>query len=522
MCLIVLQIDCIRRPINLRKISNDDLSIKYKIMILDDDESIIFSLSPTFKKLGYYFVGITNPNEGLEILKNEHFDILIVDFLMEPIHGDKVVEEIRKFDNNLYILFLTGHKNLAPPIETIRTLDIQGYCDKSDKFDQLILLIESAFKYINQTRIIRRFSDGLSTILNVLPRIYQSNTIHEMMKEILACITKIFGYKDVFILIDNIHQYDNLNNIFYKGAGIYEKEIKDFLSLFGHETMEKIGYAKTNKVIVEYKNSLVVPLTNEYKNTLGVIIIYIQSNETNENMKLLEIFVNQVAAAINNIFLHSLVSLKEDELKRKDNDLSNNYFETIQALRRTVDARDIYTRGHSDRVAFYSKKIGETFNLSSKQIKLLEVGGTFHDIGKIGIRDDIILKNQKLSEFEYDQIKQHPVRGANILSTVSMFEEIIPIVLCHHERIDGLGYPNGLKNEEIPMLARIIAVADSFDAMTSDRLYRSKLSLKEAINQLRIGAGTQFDKAVTDKFIELLKDYEKMYNEISNTFSAIY
>ena len=126
---------------NIKNNQNDT----YKILAVDDEIGIIDSLSIFLKRSGYSFTGVTDPTEAIEKIKNEHFDLLLLDFIMTPLHGDQVVEEIRKFNKELYILLLTGHKDLAPPLETIKRLDIQGYCEKSDKFDQLILLIE---KYI--------------------------------------------------------------------------------------------------------------------------------------------------------------------------------------------------------------------------------------------------------------------------------------------------------------------------------------------------------------------------------------
>ena len=131
---------------------------KYRIIAVDDEEGIIESLSVFLKGTGYEFVGITDPMEAIEVVKKEHFDLMLLDFMMTPLHGDEVVEEIRKFNKELYILLLTGHKDLAPPLETIKRLDIQGYCEKSDKFDQLLLLIESGIKSIKQMHEIKRIN----------------------------------------------------------------------------------------------------------------------------------------------------------------------------------------------------------------------------------------------------------------------------------------------------------------------------------------------------------------------------
>ena len=209
----------------------------FKILVVDDEQGIIDSLAIFLNH--YNFKGVTDPLEAIELVKNEHFDLMILDFLMMPIHGDQVVEEIRKFNKSLYILLLTGHKDLAPPLETIKRLDIQGYCEKTDKFDQLLLLIESGLKSVTQMRII---------------------------------------------------------------------------------------------------------------------------NEINE------------------------------KLENAYNDLKNAYKGTMESLRLAVDAKDSYTKNHSDRVAYYSVLIAKALNLSTEEIEIIRDGALFHDIGKIGIPDSILQK----------------------------------------------------------------------------------------------------------------------------------
>ncbi|MBR3132953.1 MAG: HD domain-containing protein [Clostridia bacterium] len=331
---------------------------KYKIIAVDDEIGIIDSLSVYLKRSGYSLTGVTDPMEAIERIKNEHFDLLLLDFIMSPIHGDKVVEEIRKFNKELYILLLTGHKDLAPPLETIKKLDIQGYCEKTDKPDQLLLLIESGIKSIDQMNMIKKINEELS------------------------------------------------------------------------ESKEK---------------------------------------------------------------------------------LEKSYLETIEILRYTVEAKDVYTRGHSDRVSEYSVLIGEKLGLSEEELKTLRIGGLFHDVGKIGIPDSILLKETKLSDDEYSEIKNHPSIGAHILSNATIFKDIIPIVLHHHERYDGKGYPKRLAGEDIPLMARIAAVADTFDAMTSKRSYRDALPLDIVKEELRKNSGTQFDPKVAEVFLDILEnEYDKI------------
>ena len=343
----------------MRKYMQESEVAPYKIIAIDDDPGILDSLKVVLKRSGYALTTFTNPIEGIEHLKQEHYDLLLLDFIMDELHGDQVVEEIRKFDKSIYILLLTGHKDLAPPLKTLKDLDIQGYCEKGNNFDQLILLIESALKSVDQMHII---------------------------------------------------------------------------------------------------------------------------NKINE------------------------------ELKDKNEELEQAYLDTIGILRQTVEAKDTYTRGHSDRVSEYSVLIGKKMGLDEDTIKILKIGGLFHDIGKIGIPDGILTKDSKLDDNEYSQIKEHPVIGAHILGDAEIFKDIIPIVLHHHERFDGNGYPHKLAGENIPLVARIAAVADTFDAMTSKRSYRDCLPLETVIAEFERCSGTQFDPKIAEVFLDILKND---YHEIS-------
>ena len=351
----------------MRKYMQTMATKPYKIIAIDDDQGVLDSLKVVLKRNGYDLTTFQNPVEAIEFLKKESYDLLLLDFIMDELHGDQVVEEIRKFDKNLYILLLTGHKDLAPPLETLKQLEIQGYCEKSDNLDQLLILIESALKSVDQ--------------------------------------------------------------------------------------MHLIG----------------------------------QINE---------------------------------ELKEKNEELEKAYLDTIGILRQTVEAKDTYTRGHSDRVSEYSILIGKKLGLDENTIHILKIGGLFHDIGKIGIPDSILLKETKLDDEEYSQIKNHPSIGAHILGDVSMFQDIIPIVLHHHEKYDGHGYPSQLKGDDIPLVARIAAVADTFDAMTSKRSYRNSLPLEDVIAEIERCKGTQFDPNIADIFLDILKNDYKKIDDIRKKYNS--
>ena len=201
------------------------------------------------------------------------------------------------------------------------------------------------------------------------------------------------------------------------------------------------------------------------------------------------------------------------ELKESEEKLKTAYLESIETLRYTVEAKDTYTRGHSDRVSEYSYIIGKYLNLPEDDLKKLKLGGLFHDVGKIGVPDSILLKTEKLTDDEYSEIKNHPAIGKHILSNAKIFENIIPIVFHHHEKFDGNGYPEKLAGQNIPLHARIAAIADTFDAMTSKRSYRNALSLDIVRNELSRCSGTQFDPEILKVFLDILNNH---YQEIQN------
>lgn len=329
---------------------------EFSILTLDDDPLMTSTIQAYFQRSGYEVDVENDPYEGIEKIRNGHYDILLLDFLMTPICGDQVVEAIREFNKEIFIILLTGHKSMAPPIQSIRSLDIQGYYEKSDRFDQLELLVESCVKSIRQMRLIKDYRDELS------------------------------------------QAYDN---------------------------MEK------------------------------------------------------------------------------------GYLETVETLRVLVEKRDAPTMGHSDRVAELSYWLAIKLGFDPKSAKQICIAGMFHDIGKIGVPDSILQKPSLLTAEEFAEIKKHPQAGADILIGMTRFKELVSTVKSHHERFDGKGYPEGLAGEEIPMSARIIAVADSFDAMISERAYRSGLPLETVFSELREGKGGQFDPQVVDAFFELYEETGK-------------
>ncbi|MBR6302328.1 MAG: response regulator [Lachnospiraceae bacterium] len=205
--------------------------------------------------------------------------------------------------------------------------------------------------------------------------------------------------------------------------------------------------------------------------------------------------------------LLELIRLQNDlhrEVEKKTAELESLSVHVVQALAEAIDAKDNYTNGHSTRVAEFSKEIAKRYGYSPERQEEIYMMGLLHDVGKIGIPDEIINKPGRLSDEEFTIIKEHPEKGAKILSSVPEMPKLATGARWHHERYDGSGYPDGLKGDEIPEEARIIAVADAYDAMTSSRSYREKMPVEKVISELKIGMGTQFDERFAKIMLEMI------------------
>jgi len=196
------------------------------------------------------------------------------------------------------------------------------------------------------------------------------------------------------------------------------------------------------------------------------------------------------------------LALENNRLLQKVQDL---YFGSLSALAATIDAKNVHTTKHSERVCKYAVSIAQELGLHEEEKVILEHACKLHDIGKIGIPDSILVKPGKLTPEEWQKVREHPVIGADILNSSGFLKELIPLVKYHHERYDGSGYPDGLKGEDISKKARIIGLADAFEAMTSDRPYRKAFSKEEALEQIKANIKTQFDPQIADVLLSFSK-----------------
>jgi putative nucleotidyltransferase with HDIG domain len=235
-------------------------------------------------------------------------------------------------------------------------------------------------------------------------------------------------------------------------------------------------------------STMIAPLSNKER-TLGAVIIIFEEDEDfirQQTLKLLYILAGFFSLSLENAYLFE--------------DLKRSYFDTIRAVANSVEARDPYTRGHSARVADISKVVATELEWSRRDIELIDWGGVLHDLGKVGIDDAILNKPGKLTDEEFTIMKSHPLIGSQIIEGISFLEPVVPFILEHHERFDGRGYPRGLKGSQIAKEGRILAVADTFDAMTTDRPYRKALAARVAMDELLRVAGTQLDPEMVTAF----------------------
>jgi putative nucleotidyltransferase with HDIG domain len=238
---------------------------------------------------------------------------------------------------------------------------------------------------------------------------------------------------------------------------------------------------------------MIAPLSNKER-TLGAVSIVFEQDEDfirQQTLKLLYILSGFFSLSLENAYLFE--------------DLKKSYFDTIRAVANSVEARDAYTRGHSNRVAEISKIIAAEMGWGRRDLEMIDWGGVLHDLGKVGISDSILNKPGKLTDEEFAIMKSHPSIGAQIIGGIAFLEPLMPYIAQHHERYDGRGYPAGFKGEEIAIQGRLLAIADTYDAMTSDRPYRKGLAAQIADDEILECSGSQFDPVLVRAFEKAFK-----------------
>ncbi|MGM9998609.1 MAG: HD domain-containing phosphohydrolase [Candidatus Bruticola sp.] len=348
------------------------------------------------------------------------------------------------------------------------------------------IVYQKAMRQYEELRALQEIGSSLNSSIDV------PKTLHKVLDH--AC--SLLGAKNASLML---LEPDKQHLRIREAKGLSQQVIDNTRVRLGERVSGKVaqqgrpvslprGISSTGE---ELEAALCVPLKVSDK-VIGVLNVrgHNDSNEfTEDDIDLATRLASMSAAAIENAELHDK--------------LQNLFVESITALANAIDARDPYTRGHSERVAAFSVIIAERLNFTTEEIWDLRNAALLHDIGKIRIRDHILNKPDKLSNEEYEEMQRHAVYGAGIMMPVKSFRPLIPYILHHHEWYNGAGYPDRKRGNEIPLCARIICVADSFDAMTSDRPYRKGMPIEKAIRIINENRGSQFDPGIADVFIEL-------------------
>jgi len=352
--------------------------------------------------------------------------------------------------------------------------------------------------------------DRLDRLSRFQSRMLLPDEVHHILETWLSKLRKLVKIEacSVFLVeeggIEFIHKISKPEKL----SPIIQREVEAQISLgnFGQAISNGIPLSVPAEVFGKESGRLlsimIAPLSN-LKRTIGAAVIAFEEDKDfirQQTLRFLHILVDSFSMSLENAYLF--------------NDLKSTYFDTIKAISNSIEARDPYTKGHSERVARFAKAIAEELNWDKKEIDLIDWGGMLHDVGKIGLPDSILNKPGKLTDDEYNHIKLHPLVGAQIIKGISFLESVTPYILEHHERFDGKGYPMGVAGENISIKGRLLAIADAFDAMTSDRPYRKALTPEDAFKEISRNRGTQFDPEIARAFERAWVSGKVIFREI--------
>lgn len=476
-----------------------------KILIVDDEKVIRDILIDFLGAEGYDIASAGDGEEALDILERRSFDVVLTDLKMPGMSGIDLLLEMKTRGIRVCTIIMTGFGTVESAVESIKR-GAFDYIQKPFKMRDVEAVVERGLKQfrLEQENIqlkeimnLYNISEAMNSTLSLKEIL--SNILDIVIKEIEADAVAIYeftedkGWKLMAGSKSENLEYKKDSEIF---GGIDTEAILAYLHdesylLASGDDID--NYFSKRPSIPQFSSFLAVPLRmkSRINGLVCVYSFYKHKIFLKGHSFVLSILSGRAGSAIENARLY-------EQLKQV-------FQETIQALVTALEAKDPYTSGHTKRVTDYASIIAKGMGLPPEDTERITRAALLHDIGKLAIQLDYINKPDELTPEEHEIFKQHTVQGRSILQAVHFLRDIIPIVESHHERLDGSGYPLGLKDTEILLGARIVAVADSFDAMTSDRPYRRSLTRKKAIEELKKYSGTQFDPDIVEIFIRELK-----------------
>jgi putative nucleotidyltransferase with HDIG domain len=362
--------------------------------------------------------------------------------------------------------------------------------------------MQKRLQYLDeQNRALVSIQDKLERLSDFRSDMILSHDIPEILQSGIAKFQELVKTEtcSVFLVDENGFEFRHEISIPERFSVLVEKELDaqimsgTFGWIINSGTPACVPAEVIGKDDLRKLSVMIAPLSNKER-TLGAVAIVFEQDEDfirQQTLKLLYILSGFFSLSLENAYLFQ--------------DLKKSYFDTIRAVANSVEARDAYTRGHSNRVAEISKIIAAEMGWGRRDLEMIDWGGVLHDLGKVGISDTILNKPGKLTDEEFAIMKSHPSIGAQIIGGIAFLEPLLPFISQHHERYDGRGYPAGLKNEEIAIQGRLLAIADTYDAMTSDRPYRKGLAAQIAYEEILKCSGTQFDPVLVRAFEKAFK-----------------
>ena len=479
-----------------------------RILIVDDDPLVRDVLSAIFSHSGNYRAEIAcDGSEGLKKIRENDFDVVFTDITMPGINGIDFMKTAFKSNPSLPVVVITGNSTIENAINAMR----EGAKDFITKPFNVSTVTSVADRLIGERRLLKKIDRGdtrdsfigrlnselfkrlqeVSVLQSVSAELDSLHSNKEIYEKVVEMVSRLLMVKEV--------SFGIIENGFLKirtAVGVRTRDIPIAGSLFEYVVATGKHYLSTFGEISPHTGG---PLTTPFfaipftinNEVFGIINLTNKVDGTaftDDEISLALTFAKKAAQRIENNALYEV--------------FYNNLVNTLKSLVNSIEARDSYTKQHSERVTTYALRIAEAMHLSAEDRDALGFGGYLHDIGKIGVRDTILLKPEKLTPEERDEINLHPVIGGNIIKPLRFFPKERELILHHHEHFNGRGYPDGLSGTSIPLTARILAVADAYDAMTSSRPYRQARTHEHAAAELVRNANTQFDGEIVRAFLQ--------------------
>ncbi len=477
---------------------NDDI----RLLVVDDERSICDILGQYLRIKGYTVLIAKNAEDAINILKKEKIDLVLSDIKMPGMSGVELLKWIRDYNRILPVLLTTGFPTLDSAIEALKC-GAFDYLTKPFHLEEIGEKIKRALLNKQMEEENRLFSK-LVSLHEVTKILAMTHEIGDLNRKVLDFSMKISKAKaGALMLIDQTGKMsiagaspDPFGQEFFQ-QGIFPRA-----SEWVAKNEEPLVVEKDTRNWISEKFPPLPPVVQSYiafplktpKKIIGVLnLIRVEGtiSFSHVDLEIINVLASQSSISIDNVQLYQ--------------DIRDNYLKTVRAFALAVEAKDRYTHGHSENVMKYTVVLAKHLGLAEEVIENIKYAGLLHDIGKIGISEFILNKPSRLTPFEFEEIKKHPGVGAKILADVPFLQPLVPLVLHHHEFYDGTGYPDGIAGDKIPLGARILSVADVFEAMTSNRPYRKALMPEMVVKSLIAGKGKQFDPQMVDAFLEVLK-----------------